>query len=267
MALVLQGLRTSGFGNVLAADTLRRGLEVLLIVILLVQAGRLVWLFAAPAPDVAVRSAPKPDTAILGRYDPFVGASVSAAVVDTTGFTLFGVSADGLGGGSAIIGGPDGVQVSVAVGEAVTGGVTLKSVGPDHVTLARGDTLSRLYFPDVTTDVAAPVEDTGADTQSEAAPANAAAVVNPARLMAQAGLRPRLDGLRVTGLTVTASDEASELAAAGLQNGDVILSVNGTALTSPQALNTLRERLANAPSAEISFERGGQRRMTTITTR
>jgi general secretion pathway protein C len=59
---------------------------------------------------------------------------------------LFGVRADGAGGGSAIIGLADGRQISVGVGEAVEPGLTLQSVGADHVVLSRNGALSRLIF-------------------------------------------------------------------------------------------------------------------------
>ena len=51
---------------------------------------------------------------------------------------LFGVRAGGPDGGSAIIGLPDGRQVSVGVGETISEGLTLASVGEDFVTVAHG---------------------------------------------------------------------------------------------------------------------------------
>lgn len=262
MAVLFYSLRQSSLRQRLTGKGSRLGLTWVLIAILLVQAGRLIWVFVQPAPQMAVPAPVRTDTSILTRFDPFAGMAPAVIGTVTDGFTLYGVSSDGQGGGSAIIGLPDGVQVAVAAGEAVAVGVVLKSVGPDHVTLSRGPSLSRLYFPDMV-----PVTTAATPAGPVAAPVAAEAIVDPARVMAQARLRPRLDGLSITGLTVTASGEAPELETAGLQSGDVILSVNGTALTSPQALNTLRQALANAPSAEISFERDGQRRMTRIRTR
>ncbi|MBP8062633.1 MAG: general secretion pathway protein, partial [Brevundimonas sp.] len=42
----------------------------------------------------------------------------------------------------------------VGVGEEVEPGLVLRSVGPDHVTLARGGSVSRLVFTDVPVGVA-----------------------------------------------------------------------------------------------------------------
>ena len=205
---------------------------------------------------------------VLSRFDAFFrngGGVETTASSDGGGLTLFGVRADGAGGGSAIIGLSDGRQVSVAAGEEAEPGLTLTSVAPDHVMLSRSGAAFRLDFPDMSS--GAPV------TPSEPAasapqPAEAeGAVVDPQRLIAQAGLRPRIQGLGVNGLTVSASGDGGELRNAGLRSGDVILSVNGAALNSSQALAALRGQLADAPSAQIQFERDGQVRSTTVRTR
>ncbi|MNI47929.1 putative type II secretion protein GspC [compost metagenome] len=176
--------------------------------------------------------------------------------------------ADGAGGGSAIIGLSDGRQVSVGAGEELEPGLKLTSVAPDHVTLSRGGAPFRLDFPDMASDVAPAPATTVQPAASTPEPAPVeGVVVDPQRLIAQAGLRPRIQGLGINGLTVSASGDGGELRNAGLRSGDVILSVNGTALNSPQALAALRGQLADAPSAQIQFERDGQVRSTTVRTR
>lgn len=254
---------------------LRRVVEAVLILLLVAQAGRLVWLFAAPTPQaVQARLLPEVDLGVLSRFDAFFrngggGGGAGAAPSDGGGLTLFGVRADGAGGGSAIIGLADGRQVSVGAGEEVEPGLTLSAVAPDHVMLSRGGAPFRLDFPDMASGAASPVPVTAAQPAAAAPePASAeGAVVDPQRLIAQAGLRPRIQGLGIKGLTVSASGDGGELRNAGLRSGDVILSVNGTALNSPQALAALRGQLADAPSAQIQFERDGQVRSTTVRTR
>lgn len=252
---------------------LRRVVEAALILLLLAQGGRLVWLFAAPAPQaVQARPLPEVDLSILSRFDAFFrngGGGAQTSPSDGGGLTLFGVRADGAGGGSAIIGLSDGRQVSVGAGEELEAGLTLTSVAPDHVMLSRGGAPLRLDFPDMVSGAvpAAPAT-TPQPAVSAPEPASAEdAVVDPQRLIAQAGLRPRIQGLGVNGLTVSASGDGGELRNAGLRSGDVILSVNGAALNSPQALAALRGQLADAPSAQIQFERDGQVRSTTVRTR
>jgi general secretion pathway protein C len=252
---------------------LRRVVEAALILLLLVQAGRLVWLFAAPTPQATqARPLPAVDLGVLSRFDAFFrngGGGAEAAPSDGGGLTLFGVRADGAGGGSAIIGLSDGRQVSTGAGEEVEPGLTLNAVAPDHVMLSRGGAPFRLDFPDMVSG-AAPVAPVAAAQPAVTAPEPASAegvVVDPQRLIAQAGLRPRVQGLGINGLTVSASGDGGELRNAGLRSGDVILSVNGAALNSPQALAALRGQLADAPSAQIQVERDGQVRSTTVRTR
>ncbi|ASD25892.1 type II secretion system protein N [Brevundimonas diminuta] len=279
MSSLLAGLRklsavSWGKGGLsLRRPPLRRVVEAALILLLLVQAGRLVWLFAAPTPQaVEARPLPEVDLGVLSRFDAFFrngGGGAEAARSDGGGLSLFGVRADGAGGGSAIIGLSDGRQVSVGAGEEVEPGLTLSAVAPDHVMLSRGGAPFRLDFPDMTSGAAsvAPATTTQpAVSAPEPAPAEGV-VVDPQRLIAQAGLRPRIQGLGIKGLTVSASGDGGELRNAGLRSGDVILSVNGTALNSPQALAALRSQLADAPSAQIQFERDGQVRSTTVRTR
>ena len=175
------------------------------------------------------------------------------------------------GGGSAILGLPDGTQLSVGVGEEVLPGLVLRAVAQDHVTVARGASVSRIDFGEVPVG-AASVPPPPATPQVVAPPRPApaaaeAAVIDPARLMAEAGLRPRMQGLSVNGFTVTARGPSAQLQAAGLRAGDVILSVNGIALDGPSAINRLRTDLAEAPEAVIRFERDGAPQTSTVRTR
>jgi len=277
MFSLLAGLRklsavSLGKGGLsLRRPPLRRVVEAALILLLLVQGGRLIWLFAAPSPEAPqARPLPDVDLGVLSRFDAFFrngGGGAEATPSDGGGLTLFGVRADGAGGGSAIIGLADGRQVSVGAGEELEPGLTLNAVAPDHVMLSRGGAPFRLDFPDMASGAAAPEAATQPAAPSPEPASAEGAVVDPQRLIAQAGLRPRIKGLGVNGLTVSASGDGGELRNAGLRSGDVILSVNGIALNSPQAIAALRGQLADAPSAQIQFERDGQVRSTTVRTR
>ncbi len=272
----LRNLRPDTIREALRQAPWRRLVEAALGLILLIQVGRLVWLFLAPAPAVQMAEAAPAqpvDMGVLTRFDAFFRTGAASSLAGASGaeasqLRLFGVRAGGEGGGSAIIGLADGRQLSVGVGEEVEPGLVLREVGPDFVTLGRGQSLSRLTFTDTPTGAAPPPPPPSTDQVVTPSPAaSPGAVVDPQRLMAQASLRPRIQGLGVNGFTVSSAGNASELRAAGLQAGDVILSVNGTALNSPQAIGALRGQLADAPSAELQYERNGETRTTTIRTR
>jgi general secretion pathway protein C len=272
----LRNLRPDTIREALRQAPWRRIAEVTLGLILLIQVGRLVWLFIAPAPALQIAEAAPAkavDMGVLTRFDAFFRTGAPSSLAGASGaeasqLRLFGVRAGGEGGGSAIIGLADGRQLSVGVGGEVEPGLVLREVGSDFVTLARGESLSRLAFTETPTGAAPPPPPPSTEqvvTPSAGIPGGAA--VDPQRLMAQASLRPRIQGLGVNGFTVSSAGNASELRAAGLQAGDVILSVNGTELNSPQAIGALRGQLASAPSAEIQYERNGEMRTTTIRTR
>ncbi len=260
------------------AAHLRVVVEAVLIGLLLLQAGRLVWIVVDPnAPSMAplAQAQIKPaDLNVFQRFDAFFrtgGLSSLADVTnaDTAQLRLFGVRSGGAGDGSAIIGLADGRQVSVGVGEEVEPGLVLKEVGQDYVTLARGLSVSRLVFSEIPVGAPPPPPPPpGEQVVGPAAPASApsvpAAVVDPSRLMAQASLRPRMQGMAIKGFTVSGSGD--QLAAAGLQAGDVILSVNGNELTGLDRIAALRGQLANSANAEVRFERAGQVQTTTIRT-
>ena len=213
---------------------------------------------------------------MLSRFDAFFHTGERSSLADITNsgseqLRLFGVRAGVGGGGSAILGLPDGTQLSVGVGEEVLPGLVLRAVAQDHVTVARGASVSRIDFGEVPVG-AASVPPPPATPQVVAPPRPApaaaeAAVIDPARLMAEAGLRPRMQGLSVNGFTVTARGPSAQLQAAGLRAGDVILSVNGIALDGPSAINRLRTDLAEAPEAVIRFERDGAPQTSTVRTR
>ena len=269
---------STGAREALAArpDRVRAAVEATLALLLIVQLGRLVWIAVEPVdvPTAAVtRPEVKPvDYSVFQRFDAFFRTGGQSSLAEDTAahsgqMRLFGVRSDGAGGGSAIIGLADGRQLSVAVGETIEPGLILRSVGSDHVVLARGGSLSRLIFSDLPAGAAPPPPPPSTPETVTPTPAGPLpAAVNPASLVAEASLRPRMQGLRINGFTVTSNGEAPALAAAGLKSGDVILAVNGQPLDRPDRIAALRDQLADAASAEIRFERNGAVQTTTIRT-
>lgn len=262
----------------------RRGLlvtaELVLVLLLAAQGGRIVWsVIEGPAPRAAASARPVAapvDRSILSRFDPFAPAGAGDELVGVGGeaqaHRLFGVQVDGARS-VAIISTSDGQQVSVGVGEPLEAGLILQSVSPDHVILLKGGRSVRLAFeepragpPAGAPSPAAPGAAGGAlAAQAIAAPPRrsvgqtpAPPRIDPAALMAQTTLTPRLRGLAVDGFTVTARDDGAALRSAGLQSGDVILSVNGADLDSVGAVKELAGRLRSASSAEIRYQRNRQ---------
>jgi general secretion pathway protein C len=258
LKLQLQGLAA------VRPRTLLQAAEILLAAALAVVGARLVWVLATPAGPFgeagrmpAVAAAPQADLSILAQFDPFfrgVAPAVAAAEAPSGGgLTLYGVRVSGAGKGSAILGSVD-AQRSLEVGQEVEPGVVLAAVAPDHVILRRAGARQRLDFPrpsggGALMPVSSPL--------AAAASADAGPSVNLNRLLDQVSLVPRQRDGRPAGYQVVPRGGGDALRAAGLQRGDVLLSVDGVVLT-PERVSQLREELANSTGAELRLERGGQ---------
>lgn len=261
-------------------DRLRLLVEGALGVMILAQVARLALSLLSPAAEASTPQAVAPvrslDPGVFARADVFFRTAPVPGDVAASpeGLRLFGVRAGQGGGGSAILALADGRQLSVGVGEEIAPGLVLRTVALDHVTVARGPTVSRIEFGDAgagdaptpppapaTPQVVAPPK-----TEPTAEARAAAPVVNPQRLIGQASLRPRMRGMTVAGFTVSAAGDGQALRSAGLQSGDVILAVNGIELNGMGALSGLRAELADAAAVDIRYERAGRVSTTTIRT-
>lgn len=254
--------------------------ELALLALLAVQSARLMWALVTPIAPLgawtpAAPTLPSDPASVFAAFDPFYrvsGAQPSGpAAVTSLQLTLFGTRIDGAqGGGSAIVAGPDGEQKSVAVGEELAPGVTLKAVAFDHITLDRGGAAEDLFLsqsdaagasagapagppPERVTPGPPPagaplppgVTPPGAAT---APPRPAAAPSPPPR--ADISAIPRIEGGRISGLTLRGT---GGYRAAGLQDGDVVTQVNGRAISGMSDI----DRLGAGP-ATVTIERNGK---------
>jgi general secretion pathway protein C len=203
--------------------------ELILITLVAVQCARLIWIVATPVDPVgAWRAGPAPIAvpSPLGGFDPFFRLSGSAAPVAVTSLalTLHGVRENrASGGGSAIIGTPDGLQRSYAVGEEIAPGVTLSAVGYDSITLSRAGTAEQLFL-------------------DQSVPAAEVAPAPPAAPPLNFGT-PATPPPATPPAPVPAAPAADLMRAAGLQPGDQIVSVAGQPVSSPEQASSLASGL------------------------
>jgi general secretion pathway protein C len=238
--------------------------ELLLLVLLAVQAARLIWTLAAPIGPVGDWKAmsaqlPPADGAALAAFDPFFRLSAGGPVVVTSlNLKLTGVREDrATGRGSAIIQLPDGRQLSFAVGEEVMPGVTLTAVGFDNVTISRGGSQEQIFLDQSQPAAVAVAGDP--NTTTVVPPGTQPQVVTPqgpASMAAPINFAPRMAGGIVNGVTVTpGGDGGRAFAAAGFQAGDVIVAVNGQRISS---LEQVRGAMAAGGVVNMLVERGGR---------
>ncbi|HWT11956.1 MAG TPA: PDZ domain-containing protein [Allosphingosinicella sp.] len=174
---------------------------------------------------------------------PRPGAAAPAA----EGLRLYGL----LGGG-AIIGVADGRQRWVAVGREVVPGLRLHEVRQHQAVLVSAGGMVELSLDGS----AAPAA--GRPSAAPASPPSGRAR-DEETLHYRFGLAPQRDGERIIGFAVRPEADLPMLRRAGLQAGDVLVSVNGQSFDSQERVQELATEIAGSFTAEFEFLRGGQR--------
>jgi general secretion pathway protein C len=273
-----EGPRGEGLGSMrLAFDSRRligraRGvngwtlLELALLALIALQCARLIWTAVTPVGPVGdwrgTGTDPAlPATAVLGGFDPFfrLGGAGGPVTVTSLNLKLFGIRQDQASGrGSAIIAGSDGQQRSIAVGEEIEPGVTLKAVDFDSVTISRGGADEQLFMDQSqgTATVAPPAIPSTAPPPVVVQPIPSIAPAVPAP-PPQIGMQPRMNGSQLTGVTVRPQGNGDGFRALGLAPGDVVVSVNGRRIRSPEQMRTMAAELAS-PRVILQVERDGK---------
>lgn len=239
-----------------------KGLQGILALALVAQVLHLGWVLSAP-----VGTGEPVPSGVVGRraLDPALARLAfggGKAAVDTSGLSLLGLRRAPDPGDSTAILAEGGQQRAFGIGDAVRPGLRLHAVEAGHVMLEGPAGLTRLALPGAA--AMAPSAPLPAPVKP---PAPSGARVDPKQLLAEAGLRPRLRGGRLDGFTVIARGDGRTLRSAGLQSGDVLLAVNGQALT-PERLTELGDMLeaGSQPGARttLTLERGDTRHTITL---
>ncbi len=248
-------------------------LEIALLALIALQCARLIWTAVTPVGPLgdwrgSSGDRPAAASAALVDFDPFFRLSGTGGPVTVTSLNLklFGIRQDQASGqGSAIIAGSDGQQRSIAVGEEIEPGVTLKAVGFDSVTIARGGADEQLFMDQsqAPATMAAPAAPTpAAPTPPVEQPTTAvepgSRPVPPSKLYPnEVSMAPRMNGTQLTGVTVRPQGNDEGFRALGLAPGDVVVSVNGRRIKSMEQARGMATQLASA-RVTLQVERGGQ---------
>lgn len=198
----------------------------------------------APEPATIDPLPPAPVALAAQPVVPPPAAPPAVPVPDASNLRLYGLLATG-----AIIGGADGDQRLVRIGRDVLPGLTLRRIEQQHAVLAAVGGEIRLGF----------------DGAAQPAPAVAARPAQAADstlreegLRYRLGLEPNRVGARIAGFRVRTGASLPALEQAGIRPGDLILSVNGSALDEERMLE-LPWQIANSARTEFEVERDGRR--------
>ena len=237
--------------------------EIVLLAVLAVQCARLVWLVVTPTTPLGDWRPATPGfagspSAMLRDFDPFFrlsGGDDRPGVVTSLQLTLFGTRVDeAMGGGSAIIAGPDNVQHNVPVGQEIMPGVKLKAVAFDHVTIDRGGASEELYLPQDSASATLPPA--ASPPPGAPAPPSSAGGVSLSQLRTEIGFIPRVDGGRISGLVVRPQGSGAAFRQVGLHDGDVVTAIGGRAVTGPGDFDRLAQQYPHGGDLPITVERG-----------
>ncbi len=208
---------------------------------------------AAVAVSYAWPSAPQP-AASAPRGEPAASAPIpppsqapAVAVASTDGLILYGVSGVSPSR-AAIIGSRLGGQRVVPVGSDYRPGLRLAEVGVDYAVLEYGGREARLELSRFAAG--------GSAKPAAALPAEAEQKIESAVL--RNILKPVMASGRIGGYALKPGESLPQLIRAGLQPGDVILSVNGSRLDE-ERMAELAWQMGNSAKTEFVFMRNGRK--------
>lgn len=237
-------------------------LKALLLAILAVQLARLIWAGVTPVGPLGdwrlagvTAISPAAQAALIAAVNPFDRMAASEVVSSLpSDLKLFGVRASGgVIPGGAIVGLPDGQQISVSVGEPVMPGVLLVAVGFDYAEVDRQGSRQRLFM-----DQDKPAETLGARSSSAVPQAAKATALTVEAVRAAVSFSPRQSETGLTGITVVPGSDQAIFAAIGFKSGDVIVAVNGARIASAADVAQLQQSLTPGSSLALTVDRGGQ---------
>ena len=215
---------------------------------------------AAPASAVELAATPPAPVAMPAAQAVTIAPPAPAQPPANLGqYVLYGIGGGGEEGRAAVIGLPNGSQRVLPAGRTLTPGVSVKEVGTDFAILSTANGDMRLEFRKAAVAVAGG----GTATPNAYGTPEANQVSMQSRdqdtLRYRLAMEPRRHGASISGYRIRSAASLPALSAAGLQAGDVLISVNGETLDSEERFHALAETLRTEAVARIAYDRAGRR--------
>ncbi|HEX8381552.1 MAG TPA: type II secretion system protein N [Allosphingosinicella sp.] len=210
-------------------------------------AGACAWLSASTEAEPLPPVVAEPGSVTPPVQAPPPAAAAAPMAGSALGLILYGVSG-GTKDPAAIIGQESGGQRLVAVGRDFRPGLKLTEVGQDYAILLAGDRAARLELRRF--GGALPGRPLQADGSAGEQRIEAAVLRNM--------LKPVVSNGRIGGYALKGGESLPQIRQAGLQPGDVIVSVNGSQFDE-ERMGELAWEMRNTSKTEFVFLRGGKR--------
>lgn len=257
-------------------------LEVLAVVALAYFVVQLFYSIATPlnppTPEVYAvskigsNSEPQIDFTTVSAFDPFFRQTSSETVTATAApesnlrITIAGIRAikgdDSSGFGTAIVNTDGDGQKLVKIGDEVAPGAELAAVYSDRIEIRRRGLRETIYMRKPVSGAATQNSHDGAETQAVKITGGEGDWVQ--RLLSDIPFEPvRSDG-RLIGFRIGDTDQTSFLNSVGLEQGDVVLAVAGSPLTSFERLTELSEELDTSRTIVLDIDRRGEQISVTV---
>jgi general secretion pathway protein C len=151
------------------------------------------------------------------------------------------------------------------VGAIINGGPRLHSVYADRVIIDRNGSLETLVLPrGVPGGAPAPVARNVSITNPVVDNLRRIAANNPAALGELLRAQPVFSGGAQKGYRIYPGRDRQQFARLGLQPGDLVTAINGSALDDPNRGNDILNTLASSSTAQVTIERNGTSQQLTL---
>ncbi len=158
-------------------------------------------------------------------------------------------------------------QQAYFIGDSIQAGVTLQSVEANAIVVNRGGTLERISLEEGDKLASSPIAATVSTTPNQQPARNMNKTMSRAHLqkqlsnfpalLTQARAMPHFVNGKIAGFNVTNIAPGSLYQQAGLQNGDIIVSVNGEKITGAQQAMGIYTKLKSSSSLDLELIRAG----------
>jgi type II secretion system protein C len=166
--------------------------------------------------------------------------------------------------GLAVLGASEASSRTFVAGASLESGARLTEIHADHVVLVRDARSYRLYLPQKGQSDQPPLADSKGLTVGGFKAAQPALTPPAVRVSDAVRVAPVYEGTSISGYLVYAGSHSAQFSRWGFKAGDVLVSLAGQLLTSPEQLESLLDQLEQGATLTGEVRRGTERIAVTL---